>query len=94
MNMSNKGTRKERKIRDIYEKAGWIVVRSAGSQSPFDLICWKDNEMHIIQLKYGSDRYLKYGFKAEEEAYKQYKDTQMNVKFRFVKLKKRERYVI
>lgn len=93
-NMSNKGIKKERSIRNQYEKAGWTVVRSGGSQSPFDLIAWKDNEMHIIQLKYGSDKYLKYGFKDEEEAFKQYKDTVMNVKYKFLKIRIREKYII
>lgn len=92
--MSNKGIRKERAIRTIYEKEGWIVVRSGGSQSPFDLIAWKDNNMHIIQLKYGSKNYLKYCFKQEEEDFKQYQDRLMNVKFKFIKLENYERFKI
>lgn len=92
--MSNKGIRKERKVREIYQKAGWTVVRSGGSQSPFDLIAWKDDEMHIIQLKYGSEHYLKYGFKQEEEDFKQYQDKTMNVKFKFIKLGMYEKFKI
>ncbi len=92
--MSNKGTRKERLVRKIYEKAGWTVVRSAGSQSPFDLICWNETEIHVLQVKCGSDRYLKYGFKAEEEAFKKYKDRLMNMKFKFIKLRDFERFKI
>ena len=92
--MTNKGTRKERMVREIYRKAGWTVVRSAGSQSPFDLICWNDTTVHVIQLKCGSDRYLKYGFKAEEEAYKQYKDRIVDMKFKFIKLRDYERFKI
>lgn len=92
--MSNKGVRKERDLKNKYENAGWTVVRSGGSRSPFDLIAWKDDEMHIIQLKTGSDNYLKYGFKKEEEDYKVHKDRQMNVKFKFIKLAIGERFKI
>lgn len=92
--MSNKGVRKERAVRAIYEKAGWTVVRSGGSLTPFDLIAWNDKEIHVIQLKYGSDNYLKYSVKREEEAYKQYQDGPREMKFKFIKLKKYEKFRI
>lgn len=92
--MANKGVKKERKIAEAYKKAGWNVVRSSGSQSPFDLICWKGDDMHIIQLKYGSEKYLKYGFKDEEQQFKKYEDKTMNVKFKFIKIGLYERFQI
>jgi hypothetical protein len=38
VNRKGKGTRAERELRHIFEKSGWIVVRSAGSLGPFDLV--------------------------------------------------------
>jgi len=48
----------ENRYRRSLEAAGWIVMRSAGSRGPFDLVYWwKDqsrsysNPVHGVQLK-------------------------------------------
>ena len=96
MNNKARGSAKERKIKNHYEKAGWIVVRSGASQSPFDLICIKPetNEIHVVQLKWGTEKYLKYGTKREEAEFSVYKDGDYSVKFKFIKLEMFERFKI
>lgn len=91
-----KGNRKELLIKRQYEAAGWIVVKSGASLSPFDLICINPItfEIHVLQIKTGKAKTLKYNVKREEEAYKQYKDGSYKVSFKFVKLHKWERYTI
>ncbi len=39
-----KGVRLEREVVQIFKKAGFGAVRSAGSHSPFDVIIWKENK--------------------------------------------------
>lgn len=60
--MSNyiRGRRHEYTVRDAYRKAGWIVIRSAQSQGDFDLVCINPTtkEIRLVQLKYGSKKYL------------------------------------
>lgn len=90
--MTNKGTKKEQKVMNLLRKNGWIVTRAAGSHSPFDLIALKGNKIRFIQLKYGSEAYLKYGFKKEEEAFKQYVSGTYDVSFEFTKLGLYERF--
>jgi Holliday junction resolvase len=48
-----KGRRREWKIKKQYEKDGWICIRSAGSKSPFDLVCIEPAKeiVHFIQCK-------------------------------------------
>ncbi|GEM_PF-2844306 len=45
------GTRLEYIARDKLESAGFIVVRSAGSKGPLDLVAWKGNDLRFIQCK-------------------------------------------
>ena len=96
MNNKRKGSRKERLVKHQYESEGWIVVKSGASLSPFDLICLniETKEIHYLQIKSGSVDTLKYGVKREEEAFKQYKDDNYKVKFKFIKLHKWERFEI
>ena len=46
-----KGARIERKALDQLEKDGYLVVRSAGSHSPFDIVAIGMGEVRLIQLK-------------------------------------------
>lgn len=91
--MANKGVKKEYKIKSALEKAGYHVTRAAGSHSDFDLIAIKGNKIRFIQLKYGSDNYLKYGFKKEEQSFiDKYPPGNYDVVFEFIKLKIGERF--
>lgn len=45
------GTRFERKVATLLRDDFWIVSRSAGSKSPFDLTAVKDNKCWHIQCK-------------------------------------------
>lgn len=46
------GTIKEREAAEMYEMDGWIVIRSAGSLGPADLLCMKAGEKpQLIQVK-------------------------------------------
>lgn len=45
------GVRFERELKDLLEKAGYYVMRSAGSHGPADLIAIKDGKTYIISCK-------------------------------------------
>lgn len=59
----NKGIRQEHRYKAHLKALGWLVTRSAGSHGAFDLVAiHKDlKQIKFIQLKYGSEKYLKYG---------------------------------
>lgn len=44
MNKAAKGRRYEYEIKEMFEKAGYVVTRASGSHSPFDLVCIKITE--------------------------------------------------
>ncbi len=46
-----KGYRVERKIRAMFEKSGWKVVRAGGSLGDVDLICIKNGKCILLQIK-------------------------------------------
>ena len=46
-----KGARYERKAKRILEKAGYLVIRSAASKGPFDIVAIKKNDVRLIQVK-------------------------------------------
>ena len=46
-----KGRRREQYIKEKYKKLGCICVRSAGSRSPFDLICVHPRKRRIIFIQ-------------------------------------------
>lgn len=46
-----KGYRTERKIRKIFEKYGWKVIRAGGSLGEADLICIKNGKCLLFQIK-------------------------------------------
>ena len=41
-----KGVRLEREVVNIFKKAGFEAVRTAGSKSPFDVILWKTTDQN------------------------------------------------
>ncbi len=51
--MSNysRGANFERRVQKHFEKAGYFVMRSAGSHSPVDLVTFKGGEVSLIQCK-------------------------------------------
>jgi Holliday junction resolvase-like predicted endonuclease len=59
MNRKRKGTRKERQVKEMLERNGAFVVRSAGSFGPFDLVALWPDRVLLVQVKAGkgpSDR--------------------------------------
>ena len=55
-----KGYRTERKIREIFEKYGWKVVRAGGSLGEADLICIKNKKCLLFQVKSKKTKKLYY----------------------------------
>ena len=51
MHAKRKGYRVERKIRMLFEKFGWTVVRAGASLGEADLICLKDKKCILLQIK-------------------------------------------
>lgn len=49
-----KGYRFEREIFNLFESAGYYVIRSAGSHGTFDLIAIKDGVVFGVQCKYNN----------------------------------------
>lgn len=58
-----KGYRVERKIRLIFEKSGWRVIRAGGSLGDADLVCLKEGRVILIQVKSSKkDELYYYGY--------------------------------
>jgi len=55
MTQYQRGYRAELKAKRQLLKEGCHVIRSAGSKSPFDLICFSKNGIRLIQVKYTAD---------------------------------------
>ena len=55
MKLYKKGAKFEYKVREIYRKLGYEVIRSAGSRGPFDLIAInpETKQIRLIQCKAG-----------------------------------------
>lgn len=51
MYSKRKGYRVERKIRILFEKNGWKVVRAGASLGEADLICIKNKKCILLQVK-------------------------------------------
>lgn len=58
--VKSKGYRVERKIRLIFEKEGWKVIRAGGSLGEADLICLKNGKVVLIQVKSSKKKELYY----------------------------------
>jgi hypothetical protein len=46
-----KGYRTERKIRQIFERHGWKVIRASASLGDADLVCLKNGKCILLQIK-------------------------------------------
>ena len=44
----------EYEVRDWLEERGWMVVRSAGSKTPIDLVAVRNNQTLLVQCKKGT----------------------------------------
>ena len=51
MTAYRRGARLEYLARDVLRQQGYVVVRSAGSHSPFDLIAVNERQVLFIQVK-------------------------------------------
>ena len=51
MTQYRRGANYERKIKKEYEEDGYLVLRSAGSKGPFDLVAIKEDSTILIQCK-------------------------------------------
>lgn len=51
MNRKAKGSRVERKSRDMLERCGYLVIKSAASLTPFDLVAIGASDVLLIQCK-------------------------------------------
>lgn len=49
-NYSN-GAGWERTVKKLFEAQGFVAIRSAGSKSPIDLMCWSMDAVILIQCK-------------------------------------------
>lgn len=57
-NPKAKGTKAEYRVRDLFRKKGWFVVRSTGSFSPIDLVCIKKKKVILVQIKSSTKKIL------------------------------------
>lgn len=55
-----KGYRVESKIRKMFEKVGWRIVRSGASLGEADLICFKHGNCIMLQIKSTSKKKFYY----------------------------------
>lgn len=71
MQTKRKGYRVERKIRFLFQKYGWTVIRAGASLGEADLICLKNKRCILLQVKstvkktfyyYGYDKQFFEGF--------------------------------
>ncbi|MFN4220421.1 MAG: restriction endonuclease [bacterium] len=47
-----KGRSFEYSVKDVFERAGFYVIRSSGSHTDFDLICLAQNKVYLVQCKF------------------------------------------
>ncbi|MBU5536950.1 MAG: hypothetical protein QXP82_01795 [Candidatus Aenigmatarchaeota archaeon] len=64
MHLKRKGYRIERKIRLIFQKFGWKVIRAGASLGDADLICLKNKKCLLLQIKSTRETtFYYYGYK-------------------------------
>jgi Holliday junction resolvase len=49
-----KGRRLEYRVRDLFRRRGWMVIRAAASK-PIDLVCIRRGETVLVECKYGRE---------------------------------------
>ena len=63
--MSSRGINRERQVRQILEADGWVVVRSAGSLGPVDLVAIRCNgwqiKVRFVEVKSTVTAYSHFG---------------------------------
>ncbi len=47
------GRKFEYRVATYFKRGGWVVIRSAGSHTPVDLVCAKGGEVRCVQCKAG-----------------------------------------
>ncbi|MBI1978584.1 MAG: hypothetical protein HYS62_00815 [Candidatus Aenigmarchaeota archaeon] len=60
MHTKRKGYRVERKIRLLFQKSGWTVIRAGASLGEADLICLKKGRCILLQIKSTNKKTLYY----------------------------------
>jgi hypothetical protein len=60
MHTKRKGYRVERKIRLLFQKSGWTVIRAGASLGEADLICLKNKKCILLQIKSTTKKNLYY----------------------------------
>ena len=60
MHTKRKGYRVERKIRLLFQKSGWKIIRAGASLGEADLICLKDGKCILLQIKSTSKKVFYY----------------------------------
>ncbi len=60
MHTKMKGYRTERKIRLVFQKFGWTVIRAGASLGAADLICLKNKKCILLQIKSTNKKTLYY----------------------------------
>ena len=64
MHTKKKGYRVERKIRLMFQKFGWTVMRAGASLGEADLICLKNKKCILLQIKSTSKKtFYYYGYR-------------------------------
>lgn len=58
--MKRKGTYVERKVKQLFERDDWIVIRSTGSFGKADLTCLKSGKVIFIEVKSTRSKILYY----------------------------------
>lgn len=72
MNTKAKGSRRERQTKKMLEAVGYDCTKAGASLGQFDLVCWNQKEIRMIQVK--SNRCSK----SERESIQEYKNVPSN----------------
>lgn len=104
--VKRKGYNVERKVRKIFEKYGWYVVRAGASLGVADLVCLKNGKCLLIQVKSTKKKTLYYNdyekpkfagfdfFVVVDFAYRGVVITKPRKKIKFEECKKLEEFLI
>lgn len=53
MNKKKKGTRREYQSMELIRSLGYHCIRSSASRSPFDIVCFSEEDIILLQIKSG-----------------------------------------
>jgi hypothetical protein len=66
MRTKAKGYRVERKVRQMFERSGWKVIRAGASLGEADIICIKSGKCVLVQVKSTKKKvFYYYGYKGK-----------------------------